>query len=102
MAGGPALAEGAAEDEQLAPAGGVGDFGRLVGGDEALVEGLDVGPAGDRQGSHGGRDTSRSPTAKSNLALATLIPTARFPFGCHWALPGRAGCRSCLADAGLW
>ena len=41
--GGLRAAEGVAEDEELAQAGDERDLGRLAGGDEALVKGLEVG-----------------------------------------------------------
>ena len=51
--GGLRAAEGVAEDQQLAQAGGERDLGRFASGDEALVEGLDAGVvAGGRQGGH--------------------------------------------------
>ena len=54
--GGLRAAEGVAEVEELAQAGDEGHLGRLAGGDQALVEGLDAGVvAGGRQRGHGER-----------------------------------------------
>ena len=114
---GAVATEGVADHQELAHAGDEGHLGRLAGGDEALIEGLEVGvAAGGRQGGHverGAHLGAPAPAAAAPAPGAAVAIEGRDPdqggdllagtgpqFGAlrpvRWRRP-RGRCRGCCA-----